>query len=91
MSDDLVRRLKSCAKDCTMLGDEVDAAFFNEAAQALTEARAEIERLRKALNEIDALDPEEHSAGCSIDALRGLVIRMGEIARAALNGGRADG
>lgn len=32
MSDDLVSRLKSCAKDCTMLGDEVDAAFFNEAA-----------------------------------------------------------
>ena len=48
MSDDLVSRLKSCAKDCTMLGDEVDAAFFNEAAIALTEARAEIEEWRQA-------------------------------------------
>ena len=48
MSDDLVSRLKSCAKDCTMLGDEVDAAFFNEAAQALSEARAEIEEWRQA-------------------------------------------
>lgn len=45
MSDDLVIRLKSCARDCGRLGDEVDAAFFNEAATALTEARAEIERL----------------------------------------------
>ena len=31
-----------------MLGDEVDAAFFNEAAQALSEARAEIEEWRQA-------------------------------------------
>lgn len=52
MSDDLVSRLKSCAKDCTMLGDEVGAAFFNEAAQALTEASAEIERLRAAFDHL---------------------------------------
>lgn len=50
----------------------------------------EVERLRGALNEIDALDPEEHTAGCSTDALRGLVLRMGKIARAALHGGRHD-
>ena len=49
MSDDLVSRLKSCAKDCTMLGDEVGAAFFNEVATALTEARAEIETKTQAI------------------------------------------
>ena len=37
-----------------------------------------------ALHIIDALDPEEHINGCSSDALRGLVLRMGEAARAAL-------
>jgi hypothetical protein len=38
----------------------------------------------KALNEIDALDPEGKVHACSPDAARGLVSRMGAIARAAL-------
>ena len=59
MSHGLVSRLKSCAKDCTMLGDEVDAAFFNEAALALTEARAEIERLRANVTRLTA-NPADH-------------------------------
>ena len=41
-------------------------------------------RLREALAQIDALDPEGHTAGFSVDALRGLIERMGAIARAAL-------
>ena len=47
-----------------------------------------------ALHIIDALDPEEHINGCSSDALRGLVLRMGEAARAALatiNGDKTNG
>lgn len=85
MSGDLVERLQALAR-----AKHDDLSVANEAADLIEAQAGEIERLRKALNEIDALDPEEHSAGCSIDALRGLVIRMGEIARAALNGGRAD-
>ena len=48
----------------------------------------EIERLRAALNSIDALDPEwQGIENLSRDAAAGLVMRMGDIARAALNGG----
>lgn len=50
----------------------------------LTAARAEIELYRKALNSIDALDPEDQINACSYDAARGLVTRMGLIARAVL-------
>ena len=55
-------------------------------------ARAEVGRLREALKLIDALDPEAHTAGFTADAARGLVVRMGLEARAALAGeGRGDG
>lgn len=47
--------------------------------------------LVKALNIIDALDPEEHVYGVSHDACRGLIIRMGEIARTALSNAQEDG
>jgi hypothetical protein len=40
--------------------------------------------LLEALKHIDALDPEQSSAGFSESALRGLVLRMGDIARAAI-------
>lgn len=53
-------------------------------------AEAERDRMKEALNCIDALDPEEHLFGVSHDACRGLVGRMGQIARAALNGGADD-
>ena len=49
-------------------------------ARALPEIKALVEALRK----IDALDPEGMIGGCSSDAIRGLVLRMGEQARAAL-------
>lgn len=60
---------------------------------------AENERLRDVLRHIDALDPEGKAIGCSADALRGLVNRMGAIARSALEqnkpetriSGQADG
>lgn len=42
------------------------------------------DKLVKALTMIDALDPEDHVYGCSADALRGLVIQMGQQARTAL-------
>jgi hypothetical protein len=43
-----------------------------------------VKALVEALNHIDALDPEDMVYGCTPDALRGLVIRMGQFARAAL-------
>ena len=46
---------------------------------------AEILQLREALTHIDALDPENQIDGVSYQALRGIVLRMGEIARDALN------
>lgn len=51
---------------------------------ALIAQDAELKRYREALNAIDALDPEHLIDGCSMSALRGLVLRMGELARAAL-------
>jgi chromosome segregation ATPase len=47
------------------------------------QSQARVERLATALNEIDALDPEHLIDGYSQTATRGLVLRMGEIARAA--------
>lgn len=45
---------------------------------------AENKRLREALISIDALDPEQQIDGFSVAAMRGLILRIGEIARAAL-------
>lgn len=44
----------------------------------------EVLALVEAMNAIDALDPEGMIEGCSQSALCGLVLRMGEIARAAI-------
>jgi len=65
---------------------ERDEAFqkYVDANEARIDAEAKMAKAREALTLIDALDPEGHSAGCSADALRGLVSRMGEIARTAL-------
>ena len=49
------------------------------------ELRAEVERLRAALQGIDALDPDVPDALVA-GALRVIVSQMGEIARAALEG-----
>ena len=51
----------------------------------IVEAREK--QMREALVRIDALDPDVPDA-CTADALRGLVMRMGEIARNALAGGK---
>jgi chromosome segregation ATPase len=56
-----------------------------EAAEAtVASLKEQVEAMRGALKNIDALDPEKHIDGCSVNVLRGLVLRMGEIARAAL-------
>ena len=48
------------------------------------EALADNARLREALAMIDAIDPEYRIDGCAQAVVRGLVLRMGEVARAAL-------
>ena len=58
-------------------------------------ADARVQTMVEALTIIDALDPEGMINGCSQSALTGLVLRMGETARAALaalspTGGNAD-
>ena len=53
-------------------------------------AFAALEKADLALLEIDALDPEGKIDGCSQAALRGLVLRMGEIARDAREARKLD-
>ncbi len=62
-----------------------------DAAIAISWLEAENARLREQLTQIDALDPEWHGIeSLGNDAVRGLVLRMGEIARAALKGDSHD-
>ena len=79
---------------CTVGGPsplhDIIATISPEAMQAV--ASGELERLRAALNEIDALDPEwQGIESCHPDTVKDLVMRMGEIARAALAEGESDG
>lgn len=48
------------------------------------EVEAKLAKAVEALRAVDALDPEGMIDGCSHHALRGLVLRMGEISRATL-------
>jgi hypothetical protein len=57
--------------------------YAGDRIEALT---AERDRLREALAMIDAIDPEHHIDGCAQAVVRGLVLRMGEAARASLKG-----
>lgn len=77
---DRVRYLSKCIDEKSADEDRLKTA--------LAEAKRENEAVRRALTLIDALDPEEHVYGCSADALRGLVIQMGQLARNA--GGNHD-
>ena len=64
-----------------------DARLIAQAPTLATDLAAALEREAKllaALRDVDALDPENMVSGCSESALRGLVNRMGSIARAAL-------
>ena len=72
--------------EATMLGWFANAIELarSENTLALAAALDEVARLREALVQVDALDPEGMVSGCSESALRGLVNRMGNIARAAL-------
>lgn len=69
-----------------------NALDIAEAAEAEAAAlRAKVARLEGALTAIDALDPEGRIGDCSVNAISGLVLRMGGIARAALTDGGKDG
>lgn len=60
-------------------------------ARLVLERDAENARLREGLTHIDALDPEwQGIESLGNDAVRGLVLRMGEIARATLKGDSHD-
>ena len=73
-----------------MTDEELIARLRERGGRIPTAAADRIEALVKALREIDALDPESERIGAfSENAIRGLVLRVGEIARAALEGGAA--
>jgi hypothetical protein len=61
----------------------VQAALEDNATE-LTECEAKLAKAMEGLRAVDALDPEGMIDGCSQSALRGLVLRMGEISRATL-------
>ena len=73
-------------------GDEAIAAWNTRApdpsiedlTDQLEAARADTKKAVEALRAVDALDPEGRIDGCSQSALRGLVLRMGEISRITL-------
>ena len=71
--------------ESTELTRQARLQYSEEKARAEA-AEAESDRLREALAMIDAIDPEHRIDGCAQTVVRGLVLRMGEIARAALNG-----
>ena len=83
MSDELVKRLRDQqTKWMTPL--------LGQAADRITALEAALAKAELALLEIDALDPEGKIDGCSQTALRGLVLRMGEIARDAREARKLD-
>ena len=64
---------------------EKEIAVWSENYAALEQ---KVQELVEALREIDALDPEVgHIGACSESAIRGLVLRMGSIARTAIRKG----
>ena len=82
MNDDIVKRLRAIdhlsVEDCF-----VQSFLYEKAADRIEALEAALAKAELALLEIDALDPEGKIDGCSQSALRGLVLRMGEIARDA--------
>ena len=91
--EELVKRLRGWAKDIqegstAIYAMDLDLKNAASSIEALTEqleaARADTKKAAEALRAVDALDPEGMIDGCSQSALRGLVLRMGHIARAAL-------
>ena len=75
--------------DATLYADEQKARAETAEAEAAT-LRDRLARMEGALHTIDAHDPETGIGSCSESALRGLVLRMGEIARAALTDGGTE-
>jgi hypothetical protein len=67
-------------------GDFVSYDDYAALLARAEQAEARVAELDGALRSIDALDPEaSRIEGCGENALRGLVLRMGGIARAALS------
>jgi hypothetical protein len=54
------------------------------AVRRIDELEAKLAKAVESLTVIDALDPEGFVNGCSQSALKGLVLRMGEVARTTL-------
>ena len=79
----LQARLAEVEADKRWIMDDRDRTFDLMLSRAEA-AEARVKVLEEALRVINALDPERHIDGCSADAARGLVLRMGELARAAL-------
>ena len=77
--EELEADLRKMALDCLAADGQAADAY-----QAQLAAEAKLAKAVVALVVIDALNPEGLIDGCSQLALRGLVLRMGETARATL-------
>jgi chromosome segregation ATPase len=71
------------AKEAEAYADEL-AGDLTELCSQLIAAEDKMAKAVEGLRAVDALDPEGMIDGCSQYALRGLVLRMGEISRATL-------
>ena len=72
--------------DSRMRPNDLVIKESTDAIMSLIESEGAEQALREALELIDAHDPETRVNECSEHALRGLVNRMGQIARDALAG-----
>jgi hypothetical protein len=72
-------RIEQLGKACAEWADVSQSNY-----QRAKAAEAKLAKAVEALRAVDALDPEGMIDGCSQSALRGLVLRMGEISRATL-------
>jgi hypothetical protein len=87
--DDLKARLRDAQREGETHKELEN--LVSDAADALDARDAEIARLRKALTQIDALDPGENIRFMAGAALASNTTNMGHIARTALNGGDDEG
>lgn len=88
--EELIARLREIQGQAGLFAsaaaDRIEALVgeWSKDGDEILSLREKVARLEGALKVIDALDPEQQINGFSENALRGLVLRMGSTARAAI-------